>query len=95
MITSGQVTANGTTSSLCILPPGPCLLSVSSDPASAATAYIGILGPSGTLSSTNGFPVASGGQFSVAGYPGSRGGTISVVTAGTATATLGWMISRG
>ena len=42
MLTTGQVTASGgTISALCHVPPGPCLVILSSDPASAATAYIG------------------------------------------------------
>jgi hypothetical protein len=96
MISSGQVTTSGgSVSSLCVIPPGPCLLALSSDPASAATAYVGIQVTGGTLSSSNGYPIASGGQMTLVGYPGARGGTLSVVAAGTASASVGWLISRG
>jgi len=95
MITSGQVTANNTAQSLCVVPPGPCLVILSSDPASAATAYYGAAATGGTLTSSNGVPLGAGVQSSIAGYPTSHGGTLSVVTAGTLSATVGWLISRG
>ena len=96
MITSGQVTASGTASSvLCQMPPGPCLVLLSSDPASAATAYVGVTpATGGTLSSSNGYPLAAGAQMTFAGYPSDRGSSLSVVAAGTASAIVGWLVSR-
>ena len=95
MLSTGQVTATGgSVSSLVTVPPGPCLVILSSDPASAATAYIGPAVTGGTLSSSNGIPLASGAQMTFPGYPGAKGATLAVVAAGTASATIGWLISR-
>jgi hypothetical protein len=97
LISFGQATASsGTASSLCVVPPGPCLVILNSDPASAATAYIATT-PStgGSISSTNGIPLAAGASMTFAGYPGAKGSGLSFVAAGTASATVGWMISRG
>lgn len=97
MLSTGQVTATaGSVSSLCAVPPGPCVVILSSDPASAATAYIGITpGTGGTLSSSNGIPLAAGASMTFPGYTGARGAALSVVAAGTASATVGWLVSRG
>ena len=100
MLSTGQVTTSGgTVSTLVTVPPGPCLVILSSDPASAATAYIGITpaaaaGTLASLSSTNGIPLASGAQMTFPGYPGGRGAALSVIAAGTLSATVGWLISR-
>lgn len=93
MLSTGQVTTSGgTVSSLCVVPPGPCQVILSSDPASAATAYIGPAATHGTLTSSNGIPLAAGAQMTFPGYPSAYGATLSVVTAGTAT--IGWLVSR-
>lgn len=96
MISTGQVTASGgTTSSLLTIPPGPCLVILSSDPASGATAYVGPVVTGGTLSSSSGIPLAVGAQMTFPGYPGAHGATLGVVAAGTASATVGWLVTRG
>jgi hypothetical protein len=97
MISIGQVTASsGSASALCVVPPGPCLVILNSDPASAATAYIATTpAAGGSISSTNGIPLAAGASMTLAGYPGGHGSGLSFVAAGTASATVGWMISRG
>lgn len=97
MLSTGQVTASGgTSSSLFTVPPGPCLVILSSDPASAATAYVGVTpAAGGTLSSSNGIPLAAGAQMTFPGYPGAHGAGLSFVAAGTASATVGWLVSRG
>ena len=100
MFSTGQVTTTGgSVSSLVTVPPGPCLVILSSDPASAATAYIGVTPPAAagtlaSLSSTNGIPLAAGAQMTFPGYPGAKGEALSVVAAGTLSATVGWLISR-
>jgi hypothetical protein len=96
VISIGQVTASGgTASALCIVPPGPCLVILNSDPASAATAYVATTpAAGGSISSTNGIPLAAGASLTLAGYPGAKGTGLSVVAAGTATATVGWLVSR-
>lgn len=96
MIRTGQVTATaGSVSALCHVPPGPCVVVLSSDPASAATAYVGITpGTGGTLSSSNGIPLGAGASLTFPGYAGGGGANLSVVAAGTASATVGWLVSR-
>ncbi len=96
MISIGQATASGgTSSSLCVVPPGPCLVILNSDPASTATAYIATTpGTGGSISSTNGIPLAAGASMTLAGYPSDRGASLSVVAAGTLSATVGWLVSR-
>lgn len=93
MISAGQITASGSAQSLCVIPPGPCTVIMSN--AGPATAYVGIAG-GGSLTSLNGFPLPSGGlPVAIPGYPGAEGGTLSAVCAGTATSTVGWIVSRG
>lgn len=96
MISIGQVTASGGTySALTTVPPGPCLVVLSSDPASTATAYVGITpGTGGTLTSSNALPLPAGGQVTFPGYPGGHGAALTVIAAGTLSATVGWLISR-
>ena len=97
MISIGQVTASGGTSSaLCVVPPGPCLVILNSDPASTATAYVATTpGTGGSISSTNGIPLAAGASITLAGYPGAHGTGLSVIASGTLSATVGWLVSRG
>jgi len=94
MITNGQVTANNTARSLCVVPPGPCTV-VLANAGTVVPAYAGVLVSGGTLTSSNGFPlVASGYPVTFSAYAADRGGTLSVVTAGTVTTAVAWMISR-
>ena len=97
MISIGQVTASGGTASvLCTVPAGPCLVILNSDPASTATAYIATTpGAGGSISSTNGMPLAAGASMTLAGYPASKGASLSVIASGTLSATVGWLVSRG
>lgn len=96
MLSTGQITTSGgTVSTLVTVPPGPCLVILSSDPASAATAYVGPATTSGTLTASNGIPLAVGAQMTFPGYPGGKGATLDVIAAGTASATVGWLIVRG
>lgn len=95
MLRTGQVTVSGgSASSLCQVPPGPCVVVLSSDPASAATAYVGVTPSGGSLSSANGIPLASGASLTFPGYGAAGGASLSVVAAGTASATVGWLVSR-
>ena len=95
MLSIGQATTHlGTVTALCTMPPGPCQVVLGCDPASSATAYIGITpGTGGTFSSSNGIPIAAGSSISITGYPSGHGAALSMVTAGTAT--VGWLVSRG
>ena len=88
MITTSQVAVTTTPAALCTVPAGPCMVVLSSDPASADTAYYG----TGTVTSSNGVPLAPGQSAAFAVYGGSRSQAMSVVC-GTGTATVGVMIS--
>jgi hypothetical protein len=93
MISTGQVAASGSATSLCVVPPGPCTVILSNT--GGATAYVGVAATGGTLTSSNGFPLPSGGYpVPLPGYAGAKGGTLSVVTAGTNSSTVGWIVSR-
>ncbi len=94
MITNGQITANNTAQSLLVIPPGPCTV-VLANAGTVVPAYAGVLVSGGTLTSSNGFPLpASGVPVSFAGYQSTHAGTIAVVTAGTVTTNVAWMLSR-
>ena len=87
---TGQYIAGTAATVIFNQPPGSSVVTVTSDTASTATAYLG----AGTVvTSTNGVPLVSGGAVSWATYPGSAGGPVSVVTTGSSAATVGWVIS--
>ena len=87
---TGQYTA-GTASQVAFMqPPGPCVVTMTSDKSSANTAYIGA---GATVTVSNGTPLIPSGAVSWAAYPGSKGGPVSVTTSGTAATTVGWIIS--
>ena len=89
MFSAGQVTAGTVPVTLCQMPPGPCMLTVSNP--SSVTVYIG---PGGTaLTAGNGFPVPAGQSCAWAGYRGEQGAGLSVIAAsGTANA-VGFLVS--
>lgn len=89
---TGQYVAGTVATVIFWQPPGPSVVTVTSDTASTATAFLG----AGTaVTATSGVPLVSGGAVSWATYPGSRGGPVSVITTGSSAATLGWVISSG
>jgi hypothetical protein len=89
---TGQYTAGTVATVIFYQPPGPSVVTVTSDTVSTATAYLG----AGTVvTTTNGIPLVSGGAVSWATYPGSKGSPVSVVTTGSSVATIGWVISSG
>jgi hypothetical protein len=92
VISSGQATAGSATAVLTVLPPGPCTVVLSN--IGPVTVYVGAVA-GGSLSSANGFPIPSGAPpVAIPGYPGGGGSRLSVVTAaGTATSTVGWIVS--
>jgi hypothetical protein len=94
MLSIGQVTATSTAATLCHVPGGPCLVTITNDSLSATTAYIATATASTayTFTSSNGIPVPAGQSLVFANYPGSGGATLSVITAST-TATVGFLIS--
>lgn len=87
---TGQYTA-GTASQVAFMqPPGPCVVTMTSDKASSASAYIGA---GATATASNGMPLVPSGTLSWAAYPGSKGGPVSVITTAGSAATVGWIIS--
>lgn len=87
---TGQYTASTVATTIFIQPPGPSVVTITSDTASTATAFLG----AGTaVTSTNGVPLVSGGAVSWATYQGSRGGPVSAITTASSAATIGWVIS--
>lgn len=82
MIITGSASVAGTVP-LVTVPPGPCSLTLTA----AGTAFIGT---SGSVSTTNGYPVTSN-PVTVPGFDSSRGGTVYATAAGTVT--TGWLLS--
>jgi len=94
VIITGQAAATTAAAELCAVPEGACLITFTSDPASAGTAYIIGLSPSGggQSSSSQGLPLAAGGTVTTATYGTSKGTTLQVACA-TGTAVVGYLIS--
>jgi hypothetical protein len=86
---TSQVTAGTASSTLCQMPPGPCMLVVSN--ASSVTVYFG---PGGTaLTTGNGMPVPAGQSVAWAGYQGNKGAALSVIAASGTANSVGFLIS--
>ncbi len=94
MIITGQANATTAATALCTVPAGACLITITSDPASANTAYIIGLSPSGgnQAAASAGLPLAVGGSITTATYGTSKGTALQVACA-TGTATVGYLIS--
>lgn len=91
MFAIGQVAAGTAPASLCRLPAGQCMVSIQSDPASANTAYIGVYGGNGTVSTANGYPIPSGGSMVFARYATESAQQLGCVSSGSAS--LGFVIT--
>jgi hypothetical protein len=89
-VTTAQVAAGGTATTLCRIPAGPCSVVISNG--GTAIAYIGAV-TSGTVTTGNGYALASGQVLTFNGYPGSAGAVLQVVTT-VGAATLGVVISN-
>jgi hypothetical protein len=88
MITNSQVSAGTVASQLCVVPPGPCMVTVSNP--SSVTVYFG----SGTgVTTGNGYPVPSGQQAAFACYQGDKGAALYVVAASGSANSVGWLVS--
>jgi hypothetical protein len=87
---TGQYTAGTVSSVVFRMPPGPCVVTVTSDKSSSATAYIGA---GSSVTSSTGMPLVPSGAVSWAAYPGSAGVPVSVITTAGSAATVGWIIS--
>jgi hypothetical protein len=94
LIITGQVNATTAAAALCAVPSGACLITTTSDPASADTAYVIGLSPSGgsQAAASAGLPLPPGGSITSATYGTSKGMTLQVACA-TGTATVGYLIS--
>lgn len=90
MFATGQVSAGSVSSTLCQMPPGPCMLAVSNP--SAVTVYLGTAGT--VLTTSNGFPVPSGQSVAWAGYQGDKGGAVGVIAASGSANAVGFLISN-
>ena len=89
-LVTGQYIAGTVATVLFAQPPGPSVVTITSDTASTSTAFLG----AGTaVTSTNGVPLIPGGAISWATYPNSGGGPVSVITTASNAATVGWVIS--
>ena len=89
-LVTGQYTASTVATAIFTQPPGPSVVTVTSDTASTATAFLG----AGTaVTSSNGVPLVPGGAISWATYTSSAGTPVSVITTGSSAATIGWVIS--
>ena len=87
---TGQYVAGTVATVIFRQPPGPSVVTITSDTASTATAFLG----AGTVvTSVNGVPLIPGGAISWATYRSSAGGPVSVITSGSSAATVGWVIS--
>jgi hypothetical protein len=100
MLSIGQVTIGTVATHLCNVPAGPCLVTITNDSASAASAYVGVTGAAGTLAggtpatvtAANSIPVPAGQSWVFANYKSSPGASLSVISSGSAT-TVGFAIS--
>jgi hypothetical protein len=94
MIITGQASATTTAAALCTVPAGACLITITSDPASADTAYVIGLSPSGgtQAAASAGLPLAAGGSVTTATYDTFKGAALQVACV-TGTATVGYLIS--
>ena len=84
-LTTNQVSVSTTAATLLTVPPGPCMVVISLDPASADTAYVG----PATVTSSTGIPLAAGQSMTLAVYGGAPKQVFQVVC-GTGTATVGY-----
>jgi len=87
VITGSQVTAGTAVTTLCVIPPGPCMTVVSNP--SAVTVYFG----PGTVTTGNGLPVPSGQSVAFATYQGDKGATLTVIAASGTANSVGWLLS--
>jgi hypothetical protein len=92
MLSVNQVVVGASSVPLCTVPSGPCLVVITNDSASAASAYIGVTPVHGTLAATNGIPLPAGQSLVFPGYKMSTGASLSAISTGTAT--VGWLISN-
>ena len=89
-LVTGQYVAGTAATVLFTQPPGPSVVTVTSDTASTSTAYLG----AGTVvTATNGIPLVPGGAISWATYTNSGSGPVSAITTAATAATIGWIIS--
>jgi hypothetical protein len=89
MFTTGQAVAGTAATLMFVMPPGPCTVVINN--VSAVTAYVG---PGGTaLTSSNGFPIASGQSVAWNGLPAGGGASMYVIAASGTTNAVGFLVS--
>lgn len=95
-LTTGQVTIGTVSATLCVVPPGPCMVVLSNN-GTASPVWIGAgtsvtAGVAGTAGTGNGFPVPSGAPVAFACYQGDKGSTL-VAACSSGSASIGYFIS--
>lgn len=97
MITTGQATIGTASATLCLVPPGPCMVVLSNN-GTASPVWVGagtvvVAGVAGTaVGAGNGFPLPSGAPIAIAAYQGDKGATL-VAACSSGSASIGWIIS--
>jgi len=92
----GQATLGTVATILFREPPGPGVVTLTSDTASTSTCYIGAQPGTATtaaVTSTNGIPLVPGGAISWATFDGKGPSVISGITTASSASTIGWVIS--
>lgn len=92
MISVNQVAVGTVPVPLCTLPGGPCYAIITSGTASANTAYVGFMGPSGTVSTSNGYILDPGATLPLTLYKPEAVATLGVVSSGSANVSF-WITS--
>ena len=95
-IFTNQVTIGTATSTLCVVPPGPCMVVLSNN-GTASPVWVGagttiVAASRAALWGPNGFPVPRGAPVAFAGYQGDKGATL-VAACSSGSATVGYLIS--
>jgi hypothetical protein len=91
VISAGQKGVGTTASTLLVIPPGPC--SVTLYNSGTVTAWLGV-GTQTTVTSSNGFPLPSGGYpVTFPGFPGGQGTPLQAVVSAGTISSLGFILS--
>ena len=96
MISTGLVLIGTASTTLCVMPPGPCQVVLSNN-GTASPVWVGAgaavkPGVAGTAGTGNGFPVPSGAPVSFVGYAGDLGSTLAAACS-SGSASVGYFIS--
>lgn len=98
-IFTGSASIGTKSANLCLVPPGPCTVVLSSN-GTASPVWVGaggtvVAGPAsgvGTIAAGNGFPLPSGEPVTIPGYAGNQAVQL-VAAVSSGSASVGWVIS--